>query len=60
MICGPDDNLDDLRYVETLPWMIDELAEAGALKEGMNLRAQLEAYREIAEQRYEEYLKTFE
>lgn len=60
VICGPDDNLDDLRYVETLPWMIDELAEAGALKEGMNLRAQLEAYREIAEQRYEEYLKTFE
>ena len=54
VICGPDDNLDDLRYVETLPWMVDELVEEGTFREGMNLREQLEAYRELAERRWEE------
>ena len=52
VICDSGENL---RYTETLPWMIDELAEEGELKEGMSLRERLEAYREIAKRRYEEY-----
>ena len=57
ILCGDDDNL---RYVETLPWMADDLAEEGALEEGMDLREQLEAYRELSERRHAEYLKTVE
>ena len=57
VICGSSENL---RYVETLPWMADELVEEGALREDMDLRARLEAYRELSERRHEEYSKTLE
>ena len=57
IICDSD---DDLRYVETLPWMVDELVEEGELREDTDLHERLEAYRELSERRHAEYGEALE
>lgn len=56
VICGKSGGPS---FVEELPWVTDELTEAGLYKNDMSLRERLETYQELAEQRYAQYLETF-
>lgn len=55
VICGQDGGP---RYVEDLPWITDELVEAGVFDGHLGLRERLMEYEALCEQRYAEYLKT--